>query len=262
MDRTAVSDVNEKKKKLMEKISEKERHLTEGALSAVSSLDAVFLLDTTGSMEPYIHEVQHNIVRVIDEVFNASPRVRMGVVAYKDHGDEGEDEFYLTKVLPLMSDRQQIVRFVRSTELHIGEGGTGPEAVECALHEAAELGWSDTAPKAIVLIGDKPPHGVTDSFKFCPRLNDYKVEVESLRKRGIRVYSILCNNITETEGNFRWMSQQTGGRFFYLKEISDLSDILIGICLKEAGRLPYYERKLLEMGAMSPSRKTLLLELH
>ncbi|MDH4100131.1 MAG: VWA domain-containing protein [Nitrospirota bacterium] len=257
-----MNNVDEKKKKLLEKIGEKERSLNNGMLSAVSSLDVVFLLDTTGSMEPYIHEVQRNIVRVIDEVFNASPKVRMGFVAYKDHGDEGEDEFYLTKVLPLVSDRQKITRFVQSPDLYIGEGGTGPEAVECALHEAVNLAWNNTSPRAVVVIGDKPPHGVIDSFRACPKQREYTVEVEALKKKGTKIYSILCNNISETEGNFRWMSQQTGGRFFYLKEISDLAEILIGICLKETGRLPYYERKLLEQGAMSPARKTLLLELH
>ncbi len=29
------------------------------------------------------------------------------------------------------------------------------------------------------------------------------------------------------------MANETGGAFFYLKEISDLSDLLIGICLKD-----------------------------
>ena len=246
----------------MERIGEKERSLSEGFLSSVSSLDVVFLLDTTGSMEPYIREVQQNIVRIIDEVFNASPKVRMGFVVYKDHGDEGEDEFYLTKLLPLMSDRRRIIQFVQSSDLYVGEGGTGPEALECALRDAVEFSWNNKAPKAVVVIGDKPPHGVTDSFSNCPRGNDYKAEVASLGRKGARIYSILCNNIVETEENFRWMSQRTGGRFFYLKEISDLADILIGICIKETGRLPYYEKKLLEQGAMSPSRKTLLLELH
>ena len=58
------------------------------------------------------------------------------------------------------------------------------------------------------------------------------------------------------------MANATGGVFFYLKEISDLSDLLIGICLKETGKLPYFEKKLLEHGDKVPSsRKLLFLQL-
>ena len=253
--------IDDKRKKLLERIDKKERLFNENEFITGSSLDVVFLLDTTGSMDPYIAEIQGNTLRIIEEVLEFSPRVRMGFVAYKDHGDEGEDEFYLTKVLPPVFDRKEIVRFIRSPDLYIGEGGGGPEAVECALHEAVHLNWSDISPKAIILIGDKPPHGVTDSFKECTTARDYRKEVELLKRKGVKIYPILCNSISETETTFRWMAQETGGRFFYLKEISDISDLLVGICLKETGKLPFFERKLLENKDMTESKRRLLLEL-
>lgn len=249
------------KEQITKKINEREGLLNKGQLSSGSSLDVIFTIDTTGSMDPFINEVQDNILKVIETVLEYSPRVRMGFISYKDHGDEGEDEFYLTKILPLSFDRKEIVNFVRSPDLHIGEGGDGPEAVECALHEAVNFNWSPTAPKAVVLIGDKPPHGVIDSFRSCPRMKDYRQEVAALKRKGTKIYPILCNNISETESSFRWMAQETGGKFFYLKELSDLSDLLIGICLKETGKLPYFTKKLLEYGGMSQSKKVLLLEL-
>ena len=89
---------------------------------------------------------------------------------------------------------------------------------------------------------------------------DYKVVGHIFKK--IKIHPILCNNISETEGNFRWMANETGGSFFYLKEISDLSDLLTGICLKETGKLPYFERKLLANGNKVPvSKKLLFLQL-
>lgn len=254
-----VDELADRKEKILKKIAEKEEQLKGGRFHADSSLDVVFMIDTTGSMDPYIEEVKHNIIKIIENVLDYSPKVRMGCVAYKDHGDEGEDEFYLTKVLPLTFDRKEIVGFMRSPGLHIGEGGGGPEAVECALHEAVAFAWGKTAPKAIILIGDKPPHGVMDGLKLCTRMRDYREEVRALKAAGIKIYSVLCNNISETEGNFRWMASETGGLFFYLKEISDLSDLLTGICLKETGQLPYFERKLLENGDKVPQSKRLLL---
>ena len=149
---------------------------------------------------------------------------------------------------------------MHSAELYIGEGGGGPEAVECALHEAVAFTWDKTAPKAIILIGDKPPHGVMDGLKSCTKMRDYREEVKAVKVKGIKIYPILCNNISETEGNFRWMADITGGKFFYLKEISDLSDLLIGICLKETGKLPYFEKKLLAYGDEVPLSKKLLLK--
>ena len=72
--------------------------------------------------------------------------------------------------------------------------------------------------------------------------------LEAIKAKGIRIYPILCNKIHETESSFRWMASETGGTFIYLDDISSLSDILTGICLKETGKLLEYKSKLLEHG--------------
>ena len=244
-----METVEAKKARLFKEMSERESHLKSGRLFVESSLDVVFVIDTTGSMEPYIHEVRDNILKIMEDVFEYSQGVRMGVVAYKDHGDEGEDEFYLTKILPLTFDKKEMVEFLRSPDLHIGVGGNDAEAVECALNDAVNLSWGlSRTPKAIVLVGDKPAHGVIDSFRACTRMKDYRQEVEAIKAKGIKIYPILCNNIHETESSFRWMASETGGTFIYLDDISSLSDILTGICLKETGKLLEYKSKLLEHG--------------
>jgi len=255
-----METIEEKKARVLREMSERGENLKSGRLTVGSSLDVVFAIDTTGSMEPYIHEVRDNLLKIMEDVFEFAQGVRVGVVAYKDHGDEGEDEFYLTKILPLTFNKKEVVDFFRSPDLHIGVGGDGAEAVECALNDAVNLNWGSlTTPKAIVLVGDKPAHGVIDSFRACPRMKDYRQEVESIKTKGIKIYPILCNNIHETESSFRWMASETGGMFIYLKEISSLSDILIGICLKEAGKLLEYKTKLLKHGDTSRLDNILML---
>jgi hypothetical protein len=255
-----METIEAKKARLFKEMSEREHHLKSGRLFVDSSLDVVFAIDTTGSMEPYIHEVRDNILKIMEDVFEFSQGVRVGIVAYKDHGDEGESEFYLTRILPLTFDKREVVEFLRSPDLHIGVGGEGAEAVECALFDAANLNWSSAStPKAIVLVGDKPAHGVIDSFRACPRMKDYRLEVEGIKTKGIKIYPILCNNIHETESSFRWMASETGGTFIYLNEISSLSDILIGICLKEAGKLLEYKAKLLKYGDKARLENILML---
>ncbi len=255
-----MESIQAKKDRLFKEMSNREHRLKSGRLFVDSSLDVVFAIDTTGSMEPYIHEVRDNILKILEDVFEFSQGVRMGIVAYKDHGDEGEKEFYLTKILPLTFDKKEVVEFLRSPDLHIGLGGDGAEAVECALYDAVNLNWSSaTTPCAIVLVGDKPAHGVIDSFRACPRMKDYRKEVEAIKAKGIKIYPILCNNIDETESSFRWMAGETGGTFIYLKEISSLSDILISICLKEAGKLLEYKSKLIKFGDKARLENILLL---
>jgi len=255
-----METVEAKKARLFKEMSERESHLKSGRLVIESTLDVVFLVDTTGSMESYIHEVRDNILKIMEDVFEFSQGVRMGVIAYKDHGDEGEDQFYLTKILPLTFDKKEMVDFLRSPDLHIGVGGDGAEAVECALYDAANLNWGlSKTPKAIVLVGDKPAHGVIDSFRACPRMKDYRKEVEAIKSKGIRIYPILCNNIHETESSFRWMASETEGTFIYLDDISSLSDILTGICLKEAGKLLEYKSKLLKYGEKARLEHILML---
>jgi von Willebrand factor type A domain len=244
-----METIQAKKAKLFKEMSERENHLKSGRLVVESSLDVVFLIDTTGSMESYIHEVRDNILKIMEDIFEYSQGVRMGIIAYKDHGYEGEDEFYLTKILPLTFDKKEMVEFLRSPDLHIGVGGDGAEAVECALYDAVNLNWGlSRTPKAIVLVGDKPAHGVIDSFRACTRMKDYRKEVEAIKTKGIKIYPILCNNMQETESSFRWMASETDGTFIYLNDISSLSDILTGICLKETGKLLEYKSKLLEYG--------------
>jgi hypothetical protein len=255
-----METIQAKKNRLFKEMNEREQHLKNGRFFVDSTLDVVFAIDTTGSMEPYIHAVRDNILKIMEDVFEFSQGVRVGIVAYKDHGDEGEDEFYLTKILPLTFDKKAVVKFLGSPDLYIGVGGDGAEALECALSDTVNLNWSaSTTPKAIVLIGDKPAHGVIDSFRACTRMKDYRKEVDVIKTKGIKIYPILCNNIHETESSFRWMASETGGTFIYLNEISSLVDILTGICLKETGKFLEYKAKLLEYGDKARLENILML---
>src|SRR5262245_66568472 len=68
------------------------------------TLEMVFVIDTTGSMGGLIEGAKQKTWHIINEVMQKSskPRVRVGLVAYRDRGDA-----YVTKVLPL--DRKSVV---------------------------------------------------------------------------------------------------------------------------------------------------------
>ncbi len=48
----SAEGITDRKEKILKKIAEKEKRLKEGRFSADSSLDVVFMIDTTGSMDP------------------------------------------------------------------------------------------------------------------------------------------------------------------------------------------------------------------
>ena len=68
--------------------------------SQPARLEMVFVLDTTGSMSGLIDGAKQKIWGIVNGVMQEShTSVRIGLVAYRDRGDE-----YVTQVLPLTED--------------------------------------------------------------------------------------------------------------------------------------------------------------
>ena len=53
---------------------------------AINDLDLVFVMDTTGSMRNELADVQANLLGVIRVLARLAPSLRVGFVAFKDHG--------------------------------------------------------------------------------------------------------------------------------------------------------------------------------
>lgn len=210
-----------------------ERPSSAGRFQTSSALDVVLMFDTTGSMYGFLEEVRRELSRLASEVRDSVPHARVGVIAYGDYCDQ-----YVTKVLDLTDNFDAVSDFVRSVEPT--GGGDAPEAVEDALHQANRLGWRLGSSRAVVLVGDAPPHGVEDRIHHY----DYKAETDVLGQKGVRVYATQCGGDKTTERVFRWMAGQTRGTYLNLENIQDLVDLLIGICMKEVGLLDAYIEKL------------------
>ncbi|HEX3161266.1 MAG TPA: VWA domain-containing protein, partial [Pseudolabrys sp.] len=68
-------------------------------------VEVAFVLDTTGSMGALIEGAKRKIWSIATAIVDANPdaEVRMGLVAYRDIGDD-----YVTKTFPLTKDIQDI----------------------------------------------------------------------------------------------------------------------------------------------------------
>ena len=129
---------------------------TGGLFKRVCSIDLLFLIDTTGSMAPYIESAKAQVRSVLDDIsskFLHQAEVRIAVVGYKDHFDRPNVQFL---------DFTPHVETVRSflNTLQARGGGDAPEDVLGGLQQALKATWEHQT-RVLMHIADSPPHGRT-----------------------------------------------------------------------------------------------------
>jgi Mg-chelatase subunit ChlD len=166
-------------------------------------LDVVFALDTTGSMGGLLEGAKQKIWSIASRMAagTPTPRVRVGLVAYRDVGDA-----YVTQVYGLSEDLDTVYKNLSG--FRADGGGDGPEAVQTALADAVDkMQWSDSkhAAKMIFLVGDAPAHDQDRA-----RLNAASKKAIA---KGIVVNTIRCGGDGTAEAQFREVARLADGRF-------------------------------------------------
>lgn len=182
------------------------------AVPAAADLDVVFVLDTTGSMGGEIREVQQRVHQLTEALAAAydGQRLRYGVVAYRDRGDD-----YVTRHFDLSQNVDEATRFLDS--LSANGGGDGPESVVAAISVAlGTLSWdlSDGVDRQLFLIGDAPPHLDYDDEPTPDQLID---EARQLR---IVINTIGCRSLPSSGVHFfRTLAYRTEGSYQHIGRI-------------------------------------------
>ncbi len=122
------------------------------------TLDIAFVIDTTSSMSPYIgsaKDVVRQIAATVNNNQNVKGRVRLGLVGYRDRGDE-----YVSKVLCTFETGTNLAAFESALNRTVASGGgDNPEQVFAGVRTGiSELNWNDVANRHMILIGDAPSH--------------------------------------------------------------------------------------------------------
>jgi len=206
------------------------------------ALDLVFLVDETGSMGPYIHEVRTHLLALVNEL-RASPLcrlLRLGVVTYRDHPPQ--DNTYASRVVPLTDDIDAVHREVET--LRARGGGDGPESVTDGLYDLVRLDWRPDAARAVVWFGDAPPHGVEpqgDAFPDgCPCGHHWYTQAESCREMGVTIYAIGClpglRAFQGAEAVFQKVAETSRGMYLPLRQASLLVPFIVGAASAELDR--------------------------
>jgi uncharacterized protein YegL len=188
------------------------------APAAGKTLEMVFVLDTTGSMGGLIDGAKQRIWGIINEVMQtpSHPAVRVGLVAYRDHGDQ-----YVTQILPVTNDLDKV--YTTLMDFRADGGGDGPEDVRQGLSDGVlKAGWSkasaDTA-QVVFLVGDAPPH------------DDYAQEPDTLTttanavKAGMTVNTIQCGADDGTREVWQTIARRGEGRFFAIAQDGGVASV-------------------------------------
>ncbi|MCI0638045.1 MAG: VWA domain-containing protein [Gemmataceae bacterium] len=161
------------------------------AQNARPHVEVVFCLDTTGSMGGLINAAKQRIWTISNQIAggNPTPHVKIGLVAYRDRGDE-----YVTRILDLTDDLDHVYQSL--IDFQAKGGGDFPESVNQALHEAVtKISWGKdkSTLKFIFLIGDAPPHiDYGDDVKYQ---DTCKLAVA----RNIIINSVQCGTHADTK---------------------------------------------------------------
>lgn len=168
---------------------------------AIRPVDLAFVLDTTGSMSEEIAAVKATIQKVAKSLGSSEIKVRVGLVEYKDKGDE-----FVKRVYPMTSDLGSFQTKIAG--LNASGGGDAPEHMTAGLHAAlAELQWSpDAVARMAFVIGDAPPH-----LDYQDNL-DYAKEMKSASHKGVQLFTVAASGMDQL-GQIVWrqMAAFTGG---------------------------------------------------
>lgn len=192
-------------------------HLTiESDCNLSNIVDAVFVVDATGSMGDEIHYLKEELTDVIQTVKNGDQELifNLGCVFYKDHGDE-----YVTRTSELSSDISKTIGFIQKQTA--AGGGDEPEAIDEAMEMAVmHMNWSpDARTKLLFVVMDAPPHMGAENLN---RLKDITYEAA---KEGIRIIPLAASGIhKDTEYLMRSLALCTNGTYVFLTDHSGIGN--------------------------------------
>jgi Mg-chelatase subunit ChlD len=180
-------------------------------------VELVFALDTTGSMSGLIEGAKRKIWSIASFVARGQPTpdLRVGLVAYRDIGDE-----YVTRVYDLDDDLDRVYR--RLLQFRADGGGDTPEHVARALSEAVhKMSWTKgdgQVARLIYLVGDAPPHvDYHDGY-------DYAKASRDAAQLGIHVHAIRCGNDPDTATYWHRIASLGHGEFLTIGQDGGMHD--------------------------------------
>lgn len=131
----------------------------------IHDLELMIVIDTTSSMGNQIKDLRNTLESIVSVLSRLSKNLKVGVVAYRDHGDEYLVRgFALKRIEPDNVEKRKLRDFIEKLEAK--GGGDVPEAVTEAMRAASanNAGWTpleelpERSKQIILFIADAPGH--------------------------------------------------------------------------------------------------------
>jgi len=190
-----------------------------------TGMDLVLVLDATDSMNPHIRNAKQRLQDVLKVVTALVPNLRIGMVAYKDYGDEYGPS--AVKPLPLTADANVVRAFLDG--IVAGGGGDEPEPIHAALRAAMDqkgMKWIGGRKWVIILVGDSTIHasGRQEAFDLAKRFAQGRgtINVVDVGGSGQQV-----NIRQQVLPDLDRIAKEGGGSAFLLREEKDFWQHLI-----------------------------------
>ncbi|NGM24294.1 VWA domain-containing protein [Roseomonas stagni] len=194
-----------------------------GASTRDLGVDIKFVIDMTGSMQPYLDATREAVIRLMDEIGRNNDIVRFGLVGYTDvQAQCSECRFAVSRNFtpgePVTG--QQIRDALSLPEARASGGGDWPETVFEGVLEAINSPWRPNALRFVLLIGDASANqlGQKDAT-LSPDTVRSQLEANSVRVLAVHIKPTAANlprEITSdhpvAEAQFRTLSALPGGQ--------------------------------------------------
>lgn len=195
-------------------------------------LNAVFAFDTTGSMTPWVENVQQKIAYLAAGLLKLMD-MEIALFGVGDHGD-GRN---MLQIHHFSSDLAVLERNIAG--LVETDGRDTPEAFECLFKVLNAMDYD--VPTVLVLITDSIPHGMEGyqgQDDGCPFGVSYQEELDELKSRLKNVYIVSC----ATDPHILELQRELVGANALLKltDFRRLTNLVMAVCMDEVGELDYF----------------------
>lgn len=179
----------------------------------LNHVDLCFVVDTTGSMGPFIQAAQRHLLDTIEALRDGGIDLHVGLVEYRDHPPQ--ENTFITRVgSGLTADLKAMRKAIRA--LAANGGGDAPEAVFDGVDAAsARMQWRPHSCRFILLVGDAPPHGALaheGKGDPCPCGRTAHSVTAAAEERRVTVHALCMVGDAFTTAAFERLAGGTGGQ--------------------------------------------------
>lgn len=175
--------------------------ITKVDLSRRVAIDFMFVVDVTGTMQPYINGIRRNIGHFVSNLQKRGIDYRIGLILFTDD------------VEAVYSPTDSVQKFMNwISSVYATGGGDEKENALQALHDASKVKWRPAANRVVVIVSDAEYHQETDVGPIKSRFTTSSIS-KLLDDASIRAFCIVPPYLSE----YKRLAENTRGAIFDIK---------------------------------------------